>query len=57
MISGISSALDMPVTWRNTGEESFIFQGVTKGTDVGIQRGVAAFCSRRGDPTVVIGAS
>jgi len=57
MISGISSALDMPVTRRNTGEELFIFQGVTKGTDVEIQRDVAAFCSRGGDPTVVIGVS
>jgi hypothetical protein len=46
MISGIRTALDVPVIWRITGEELLIFQGVMKGTDVEIQRDVAAFCSR-----------
>jgi hypothetical protein len=57
MISGIRTALDVPVRWREAGEELFIFQGVMKRTGVSVQREVEAFCSRGGNVTVVNSAS
>jgi len=46
MISGIRTALHVPVTRRITREELFIFQGVMKRTGGEVQSAVVAFCGR-----------
>ena len=54
---GISSALDVPVTYGNKARESALFRGVEKRNGTQVPMDSAAFCSRKGHATVVIRVS
>ena len=56
-ITGISSALHVPVTHGEKEAESALFQGVAKRNRVPSPINGAAFCSRAEITTVVIGVS
>jgi hypothetical protein len=56
-ITGISSALHVPVTHGEKEGESALFQGVAKRNSTPVPMEGAAFCSREESTTVVIGAS
>ena len=53
-ITGISSALHVPVTHGEKETESALFQGVAKRNGTPVLLNSAAFCSRKGYATVVI---
>ena len=56
-VSGISSALHVPVTHGNKKGESSLFRGVAKRNGTPVPIDGAAFCSREENASVVIGVN